>query len=152
MNSATQVPPAPPQRLPQLQPARFLKPKSQNLKPKNPESKFPNPIPKTSNHEFEFQSPKSLRGTSYCWAWCKHNFKTKKLAIFLETETALPYCIWSIKIVRIIWFGTTSVDIQGGFFFCPPPNLTKSQAHYKLLDLRNLGGGGAGSIYTGPGA
>ena len=27
------------------------------------------------------------------------------------------------------------------FFSGPPPNLTKSQAHYKLLDLGNLGGG-----------
>ena len=26
-------------------------------------------------------------------------------------------------------------------FSGPPPNLTKSQAHYKLLDLGNLGGG-----------
>ena len=48
------------------------------------------------------------RGTRYCWAWCKHNLKTNKWAMFLETETALPYCIWSIKMVRIIWFGTTS--------------------------------------------
>ena len=27
------------------------------------------------------------------------------------------------------------------FFSGPPPNLTKSQAHYKFLDLGNLGGG-----------
>ena len=31
--------------------------------------------------------------------------------MFLETEAAFPYCNWSIKMARIIWFGSTSVDI-----------------------------------------
>ena len=31
--------------------------------------------------------------------------------------------------------------IQGVFFFCSPPILTKSQAHYKFLYLENFGGG-----------
>ena len=34
-----------------------------------------------------------------------------KFNMFLETEAAFPYCNWSIKISRIIWFGSTSVDI-----------------------------------------
>ena len=34
-----------------------------------------------------------------------------KLTMFQETEAAFPYCKWSIKISRIIWFGSTSVDI-----------------------------------------
>ena len=38
---------------------------------------------------------------------------------------------------------TTPVNQQYGVaFFLGPPNLTKSQAHNKLLDLGNLGGGG----------
>ena len=31
--------------------------------------------------------------------------------MFLETEAAFPYCNWSIKMARIIWFGSKSVDI-----------------------------------------
>ena len=31
--------------------------------------------------------------------------------MFLETEPAFPYCNWSIKMDRIIWVGSTSVDI-----------------------------------------
>ena len=31
--------------------------------------------------------------------------------MFLETEAAYPYCNWSIKMARVIWFGSTSVDI-----------------------------------------
>ena len=31
--------------------------------------------------------------------------------MFLDTEAAFPYCNWSIKMARIIWFGSTSVDI-----------------------------------------
>ena len=31
--------------------------------------------------------------------------------MFLETEVPFPYCNWSIKIARINWFGSTSVDI-----------------------------------------
>ena len=49
------------------------------------------------------------RGTRYCWASHKHSFKTNKWTKFLETEAAFPYCNWSIKIARIIWFGPTSV-------------------------------------------
>ena len=51
------------------------------------------------------------RGTRYCWAWYKQSFETNKLTMFLETESAYPYCNWSIKMVRIIWLGPTSVDI-----------------------------------------
>ena len=51
------------------------------------------------------------RGTRYCWAWHKHSFETNKLTMFLETEAAFSYCNWSIKMARIIWFGSTSVDI-----------------------------------------
>ena len=29
--------------------------------------------------------------------------------MFLETEAALLYCNWSIKMARIIWYGSTSV-------------------------------------------
>ena len=38
-------------------------------------------------------------------------------------------------------------NIQGGFFFWLPPNFTKSQAHYKFLDLEKLGGGGQLNLY-----
>ena len=31
--------------------------------------------------------------------------------MFLEKEAAFLYCNWSIKMARIIWFGSTSVDI-----------------------------------------
>ena len=42
-------------------------------------------------------------------AWGKDSFETNKLTIFLETEATFPYCNWSIKIARIIGFGSTSV-------------------------------------------
>ena len=32
----------------------------------------------------------------------------KQLFMFLETEAAFPYCNWSIKMSRTIWFGSTS--------------------------------------------
>ena len=32
-------------------------------------------------------------------------------------------------------------NLQGVFLFWPPPNLTKSQAHYKFLYLGNFWGG-----------
>ena len=35
--------------------------------------------------------------------------------------------------------------IQGGFFLAPP-NFTKSQAHYKFMNLENFRGGGAVQI------
>ena len=38
-------------------------------------------------------------------------FETNKLTMFLETEAAFPYCNWSLKMTRNIWFGLTSVDI-----------------------------------------
>ena len=50
------------------------------------------------------------RGTSYCWAWRKQSFETSKLTMFLETKAPLSYCNWSIKMARIIWFGSTNVD------------------------------------------
>ena len=50
---------------------------------------------------FEFLT----RGTRYCWASPKHSFETIEWTMFLETETALTYCNWSIKMSRIIWFG-----------------------------------------------
>ena len=51
------------------------------------------------------------RGTRYCWALRKHSFETIKWTMFLETEAAFPYCNWSIKMSRIIWFGSTSAEI-----------------------------------------
>ena len=38
-------------------------------------------------------------------------FLNKKLTIFLVTEAAFPYCNWLMKMARIIWFGSISVDI-----------------------------------------
>ena len=59
-----------------------------------------------------FRPGKSLkRGTRYRWAWHKHSYETNKYSVFLETEAAFPYCNWSIKMDRIIWVGSTSVDI-----------------------------------------
>ena len=49
------------------------------------------------------------RGTRYCWAWGKDSFETNKWTMFLETEASFPYCNWSIKIARIVGFGSTSV-------------------------------------------
>ena len=31
--------------------------------------------------------------------------------MFVETEAAFPYCNWPINLARIIWLGSTSVDI-----------------------------------------
>ena len=53
----------------------------------------------------------SQRGTRYCWPWHKHSFETNKLTMFKETEADFIYCNWLIKMARIIWFGSTSVDI-----------------------------------------
>ena len=39
------------------------------------------------------------------------NETNKLTSKFLETEAAFPYCNWSIKMARIIWFGSRSVDI-----------------------------------------
>ena len=43
----------------------------------------------------------------YCWAWRKHSLKTNKWTMFLEAEVAFPYCNWSVKMSRNIWFGST---------------------------------------------
>ena len=53
----------------------------------------------------------SQRGTRYRWARHKHSFETNESTMFLETEAALPYCNCSIKMARIIWFGSRSFDI-----------------------------------------
>ena len=39
-------------------------------------------------------------------------------------------------------FSKTNISYNTGWLFSgpPPPNFTKSQAHYKFLDLENLGG------------
>ena len=55
------------------------------------------------------------RGTRYCWAWGKHNFETNKWNMFLETEASFHYCNWSIKMARIIWSVSTSVDIYPAY-------------------------------------
>ena len=39
------------------------------------------------------------------------SFETNNLTMFLETEAVFPCNNWSIKMARIIWFGSTSVDI-----------------------------------------
>ena len=31
--------------------------------------------------------------------------------MILDTEAAIPYCNWSIKMDKIIWFGSTSMNI-----------------------------------------
>ena len=53
--------------------------------------------------------PANQRGTFYCWAWRKDNFETNKWAMFLETEATFPHCNWSIKMARMIGFGSASV-------------------------------------------
>ena len=55
------------------------------------------------------------RGTRYCWAWRKHSFDTNNLTMFLETEALFPCHNESIKMARIIWFGSTSVDIGSAY-------------------------------------
>ena len=52
-----------------------------------------------------------FKGNKVLLSLHKHIFKTNKLTMFLQTEAAFPYCNWSIKKARIIWFGSTSVDI-----------------------------------------
>ena len=52
------------------------------------------------------------RGTRYCWAWHKQSYQTNKWTMFLETEASLPWCNWSIKIARIIWFGSRRFDMS----------------------------------------
>ena len=37
--------------------------------------------------------------------------ESNKFTRFLETGAVFPYCNWSIKIARVIWFGSTSVDM-----------------------------------------
>ena len=44
-----------------------------------------------------------------------HSFKTNNLTMFLETEALFPCHNWSIKMDRIIWFGSTSVDIGSAY-------------------------------------
>ena len=39
----------------------------------------------------------------------------KQINLVLETEAALPYCNWSIKLAGIIWFGSTSFDIDPAY-------------------------------------
>ena len=41
-----------------------------------------------------------------------HSCETNKWTRFLETEAAFLCCNWLIKMARIIWFGSTSVDID----------------------------------------
>ena len=50
----------------------------------------------------------SERVTRYGLAW--HTFETNKRTIFLATEVAFSYNIWSTKIASIIWFGSSCVD------------------------------------------
>ena len=59
----------------------------------------------------------SQRGTRNCWAWRKYSFETNKWNMFLEAEATFPFCNWSIKMARIIWFGWTSVDIFSSSLF-----------------------------------
>ena len=35
--------------------------------------------------------------------------------MFLETEGSFPHCNWSIKMAKIIGFGSTSVDIDPSY-------------------------------------
>ena len=43
------------------------------------------------------------------------SFETNNLTMFLETEAVFPCHNWSIKMARIIWFGSTSVDIGSAY-------------------------------------
>ena len=68
--------------------------------------------PEFVGNKFKFKlgkNSKTQRGTGYCWAWVKDSFKTNKWTMFLGTEATFPYCNWSIKMARIIGFGSTSV-------------------------------------------
>ena len=40
-----------------------------------------------------------------------HSYETNKWPVLLETRAAFACCNWSIKMDRIVWVGSTSVDI-----------------------------------------
>ena len=92
---------------------RSLNPKLKNSKSLLSSNQNPQILaPKSQNPQYKFckfRSPKSQRGTRYCWAWGKDSFETNRWTMFLETEATIPYCNWSIKLARSIGFGSTSV-------------------------------------------
>ena len=52
--------------------------------------------------------------------------------MFLETEAAFPYCNWSIQMARIIWFGSTSMDIGQAYI------KQKKMAQIRLFSFLSL--------------
>ena len=58
-----------------------------------------------------------------------------------EVAVYLTYLAYKSGGIAAVKNTKTALTYRVAFFSGPPPNLTKSQAHYKFLDLGNLGGG-----------